>query len=203
MFICFEGIAGAGKTTQVKILEKYLKTKKLKTFVSAAYENKRRNLVSNFINKANIKQNKEAMMFLFQTLHAAQREEVLTALNKKEVVIADRWRYSFWTYHLQKKTFNGDEIIMKKMDELAFKSLNPDICFLLNLSPQLAYERYLKREKKINESGLNLVDFNYFKSVVKMYKKIAELNCWEIVDASNDEKYVFDQIKKIIDKKVC
>jgi dTMP kinase len=105
MFICFEGIAGAGKTTQVKILEKYLESKEIKIFSSAIYENRRRKLISNFINEIGIKHNKEAVMFLFQALHAAQYEEVLVALKEKKIVIADRWRYSFWTYHLYQQTY--------------------------------------------------------------------------------------------------
>ena len=65
MFICFEGIAGAGKTTQVNILGDYLCSKNIKVFKSAIYEDDRRKIISKFVNDIGITNNKNAVTFLF------------------------------------------------------------------------------------------------------------------------------------------
>lgn len=102
MFICFEGIAGSGKTTQTKLLADYLKNIKRKdVFVSAVYEGERRKVISDFMSKSGIKVDQNAVMFLFQALHAAQYHEVNEALISGKIVIADRWRYSFFAHHLK------------------------------------------------------------------------------------------------------
>ena len=124
MFICFEGIAGSGKTTQTKLLADYLKNVKGKdVFVSAVYERERRKAISDFMNLSGIKAAQTAVMFLFQALHAAQYHEVHEALMSDKIVIADRWRYSFFAHHLQQNTFNGDAMLMNQLDLLTRRYL--------------------------------------------------------------------------------
>jgi len=85
--ICSEGIAGSGKTTQTKLLTNYLKNVKGKdVFISAAYEGERRKAVSDFMNTSGIKPDQNAVMFLFQALHAAQYHEVNKAIGIGKIV---------------------------------------------------------------------------------------------------------------------
>lgn len=203
MFICFEGIAGSEKTTQTKLLADYLNNVKSKDiFVSTVYERGRRKAISDFMNLSGIKADQNAVMFLFQALHAAQYHEVNEALMSDKIVIADRWRYSFFAHHLQQNTFNEDILLMNKLDLLAHRTLDPDIYFLLKISPLIAYERYLKREHAISDGGLELMDEKYFKSVSSYYEQLAHDKGWNVIDGIRSEDEISKEIQSIIDKKL-
>ncbi len=203
MFICFEGIAGSGKTTQATLLARYLKNKKGRdVFVSAAYEGSRRKLSAAFMNDSGIKRDQNAIMFLFQALHAAQHQEVCDALDAGCIVIADRWRYSFFAHHLYQKTFINDEELMSRLDYLAFRSLEPNIHITLNLPSELAFRRYINRERAIDDNGLELMDFQYFSSGIEYYKNIAHIHGWNVIDGTGSKIATFERIRKIIDEQL-
>lgn len=195
MFICFEGLAGTGKTTQCNILANYLRnTKEDDVFVSAVYEDNKRKVISEFLNTSGIYKDQNAVMFLFQALHCVQYQEALEALSENKIVIADRWRYSFFAHHLNQGTFNGDSKIIYQLDNLAFRDLKPDFTILLQLPYKTAYDRYVNRERSTNDKGLALMDLEYFRSVSDYYSEIANKNKWYIIDASGDEKTVSHRI---------
>ena len=203
MFICLEGIAGSGKTTQTKLLADYLKNVKGKDiFISAVYEGERRSVVSDFMNASGIKLDQNAVMFLFQALHAAQYHEVKNALSINKTVIADRWRYSFFAHHLYQRTFDKNENLMLQLDLLAYRSLEPDICFLIDIPAKIAYNRYIERERSINDNGLDLMNLEYFIMVADYYKNLAHDKGWYIVDGTKDQQTIFRDIKAIIDEKL-
>ncbi len=203
MFICFEGIAGSGKTTQVKLLADYLKDEKSKdVFISAAYEGERRKMISDFINTSGIKTDQNAIMFLFQSLHAVQYREASKAISVGKTVISDRWRYSFFAHHLYQNTFNGDENLIHKLDLLAYRSLEPDICFLIDIPAEIAHNRYIKREQAINDNGLELMNLEYFVSITDYYRNLAHDNGWSVIDGTKNRQTIFHNIKTVIDKKL-
>ncbi|MDP3953539.1 MAG: dTMP kinase [bacterium] len=203
MFICYEGIAGGGKTTQAKMLADYLsKVKKREVFVNAVYEGTRRKLVSDFMNESGIKSDQNAVMFLFQALHAIQYQEVRQALDLGKTVIADRWRHSFFAHHLYQNTFDGNEKLMQELDILAYRTLEPDILFLIDIPAEVAYDRYIQRESDAGDNGLEVMSLEYFTSVTKYYKQLAEDKDYQIVDGTADPEAVFQEIKKVIDKEL-
>jgi len=201
MFICFEGIAGSGKTTQARLLATYLRNNKKKTvFVGAAYEGSRRKAVSTFINSTGITADQNAVMFLFQALHATHYHETMHAINMGQIVIADRWRQSFFSYHLYQKTFGQNVNLMSEIDRLAYRTLEPDIYFLIDLPAEIAYQRFLVREKRLNDHGLDSKDLKGFISVSKYYRQLAHNQNWHIIDGKQSKKAIFIEIKGIIDK---
>ncbi|KKP97976.1 MAG: hypothetical protein US71_C0001G0082 [Parcubacteria group bacterium GW2011_GWD2_38_12] len=185
MFICLEGIAGSGKTTQTKLLADYLKNVKGKDiFISAVYEGERRSVVSDFMNASGIKLDQNAVMFLFQALHAAQYHEVKNALSINKTVIADRWRYSFFAHHVYQDTFGKNENLMFQLDLLAYRSLEPDICFLIDIPAKIAYNRYIERERSINDNGLDL-RMEMLKNIENQFKQ-DHLNFYGIQASAKD-----------------
>jgi len=203
MFLCFEGLAGGGKTTQANLLADYLRrTQEKEVFVSAVYEGEARKRVSDFMHASGIASDQRAVMFLFQALHAAQHRGVSDALDEGKIVIADRWRDSFFAHHLYQGTFNGDEDLMRQIDQLAFGSLEPDVCFLIDVPAEVAYDRYVQRERRVEDKGLELMGPEYFSSVANYYRKIAHDKHWHVVDGTKDQQSVFEHITSVIKKDV-
>lgn len=200
MFICFEGIAGSGKTTQTKLLSDYLRNiKNIKVFESAAFEGVRRNTVSAFMNQTGIKSDANAIMFLFQALHATHYKETLQALERNEFVIADRWRHAFISYHTYHNTFGHETNLIHQLDKLAYRSLEPDIYFLIDMPAELAFQRYMEREIFINDNSLEFSNISAFKSINEYYRQLSHHNNWRVVDGTQSKEIIFAEIKTIID----
>ena len=91
---------------------------------------------------------------------------------------------------------------MRQLNLLAYRALEPDIYFLLSISPSIAYERYLEREHFINDSGLELMNGEYFNSVSNYYNQLAHNNSWHVADGTQDPQTVSRKIRDIIDQKL-
>jgi dTMP kinase len=203
MFICLEGVAGAGKSTQAKILAKYLgATLSKKVFISAAFEGNRRLLVNRFMKSSGVANDQRAIMFLFQALHATQYFEVANALKRKSFVIADRWRYSFFAHHLLRSTSGiADRKILVMLNRLAFRNLEPEITILLDLAPSIAHQRYIRREKIQKDGVLEIASKRYLSSVRRYYLNIAKKKGWIVINATRSKHEVAKMIRDVINEK--
>ncbi|MEK7497621.1 MAG: hypothetical protein AAB656_01745, partial [Patescibacteria group bacterium] len=104
-----------------------------------------------------------------------------------------------FAHHLYQNTFGGDENLMHQLDLLAYRSLEPDIYFLIDIPAEDAYNRYIKREQTIGDDGLELMDLGYFVSVGNYYKNLAQDKGWYIIDGTKNQQVVFEDVQNIID----
>ncbi|MEK0436181.1 MAG: dTMP kinase [Proteobacteria bacterium] len=182
-FISFEGVEGSGKSTQAKLLYKFIKKKITKKVIltrepgGTPFAEKIRNILLD--NK--IKNNPLTEFFL---LMAARNDHVVNKINyylkKKFIIICDRFFYSTLAYQHYLEGMNKKFIsnVQKKI----FSRIHPDITFLIDLDKKESKKRISKRNKKTNRfDKLSTHDFNKirngFLKISKIYKnKITIIN---------------------------
>lgn len=197
-FISFEGVEGSGKSTQAKLLYKFIKKKITKKVIltrepgGTPFAEKIRNILLD--NK--IKNNPLTEFFL---LMAARNDHVVNKINyylkKKFIIICDRFFYSTLAYQHYLEGMNKKFIsnVQKKI----FSRIHPDITFLIDLDKKESKKRISKRNKKTNRfDKLSTHDFNKirngFLKISKIYKnKITIIN----------GKKSLNEIQKNINKK--
>jgi len=175
-FICFEGVEGSGKSTQAKLLYKFIKKKITKKVIltrepgGTLFSEKIRNLMLD--KKTNISPLTE-----FFLLMAARNEHITSKINfylkKNFIIICDRFFYSTLAYQhylegMEKKFIFS---IQKKI----FNKVHPDITFLIDLNKKESKARINKRAKKTNRfDKLSSYHFNKIRNgfikISKMYK---------------------------------
>jgi dTMP kinase len=183
MYICLEGIDGAGKSTQLDYIEKWLiesgfKVKKVFEPTNSDVGKLLRKLLKNS------NANSEDMQKVFGLLFAADRlilkNELITSEKDKEIIISDRSFYSSLAYQIPQSW-------IKTLNEHAKK---PDLVILLDIDPELAVKRCSKEDTFENKSFLTDVRLKYL--------KIAKEENFKIIDAGNGENKVKSDIKKAI-----
>lgn len=191
-----EGIDGSGKTTQTQILEQNLKQEGYKVFLSKSCPPENKNLLENFIEGFEIDRRSIAMMFLFQTLHEKQWQEVQEALEKKNtLVIADRWNASFWTYHLTFGPLRKNPTLLWNLDKITFKGLTPAVTFLLDLPAETAIAR--KKKAKL-QNRFDQETTETFSVIQKKYLEIAKTyDDWVIIKADDSIEAIQAEIWEI------
>ncbi len=182
-FICFEGVEGSGKSTQAKLLYKFIKKKITKKVIltrepgGTLFSEKIRNLMLD--KKTNINPLTE-----FFLLMAARNEHIISKINlylkKNFIIICDRFFYSTLAYqhYLERMDKNFIYNIQKKI----FANIHPDITFLIDLDKKESKKRINNRTKKKNKfDKLSTYHFNKirngFLKISKIYKnKITLIN---------------------------
>ncbi len=140
MFVTFEGCEGVGKSTQLKLLKEYLiATSQPALFIrepgSTPISEQIREVILDPKNKEMTPET-EALLYAASRAQLV-REVILPAIMRGELVICDRFIDSSIAYQGYARGLGVDEV--KKINELALCSLEPDLTVFIDLSPREAF----------------------------------------------------------------
>ncbi|MCY3727264.1 MAG: dTMP kinase [Paracoccaceae bacterium] len=196
-FITFEGIDGAGKSTQVKLLQQNLNSKGFDCIVtrepggSTGSEKLRKILVDK--NKYNWSNLSELLLF-FAARKDHVEKTILPALNDGKIVICDRFTDSTRVYQSQGKQDLGEliELLQSKVIQL-----DPDLTFILRINSEISLQRTNSRQdgdwrvSSLSSERLMQV-INGFSDLTKQFPN----RCFEI----STETSLEESAKKILER---
>lgn len=139
MFFCFEGIDGAGKSTQAQMLVQQLKSDGYDAeLVGDPGTTKIGTAIRQILLHNSEPISTQAQMLLFSAARAELAEYITGRQRAGAVIICDRWLLSTLVYQ---GVLNG--ISQKTILDVfnATCALLPDVCFLLDISPDAAKKR--------------------------------------------------------------
>ncbi len=200
LFITFEGTDGSGKTTQIKLLEAYIREKGYEVVLSREPGGTK---ISEIIRDLILDPaNKEIVPLTEMILYAASRaqhvEEVIApAIEGGKVVICDRYVDSSYAY--QGGGRGVDLKMIADVNRVAVNSVVPDITFFLDLDPEIAINR------RINSTGADRIEqekLDFHRRVYEAYKKLSLLYPDRIktINAALSIEEISAQIKHYIDE---
>lgn len=139
MFICFEGIDGAGKSTQSRMLYQRLKKEgKRVELVADPGTTKIGTAIRQILLHNDAPISPVAQMLLFSAARAELSAYIKTLLKQKVTVICDRWLLSTLVYQGTVNKIDID-LILDIFD--ATTSVEPNLCVLLDIDPNTTKKR--------------------------------------------------------------
>ena len=139
MFVCFEGIDGAGKTTQTRMLhQRLLDDGVVAELVADPGTTKIGTAIRQILLHNDEPISAPAQMLLFSAARAELAEYIRARLAAGVVILCDRWLLSTLVYQGEINNISTD-LILKIFEETSF--VRPDICFLLDIPPDDAAVR--------------------------------------------------------------
>jgi dTMP kinase len=173
IFITFEGIEGCGKSTHSKLLSNYLKDRGYSCIHTRepGGTNLGEEIRVTLLKSKNIDISDLAELFLFEACRAQLVKDVITpALNKKKIVICDR--FSDATLSYQGYGGNVDIKMIKALNKAATEGLSPDITLLLDIDTA----KGLRRAGRKGVDRMELKGMAYHKKVRSGYLKLARID---------------------------
>ena len=203
-FIVFEGIEGCGKSFQSNKLLKNLKKKKISSLLTREPGGtKSAELIRNLIRKDYFnKDNKEKFDKYTDTLlYLAARNEhvknkIKPSLQKKQVVICDRFTDSTLAYQVFGKKVNIN--LINSVHKYILNGLKPNLTFILKVSSKTSRER-LNMRRSTNRYD-NFARSFYTKAQKSFLKISKNKKNYYVLDSSNNDDSLEQKIFKIVSK---
>lgn len=198
IFITTEGPDGAGKSTQIKLLEEYLRQKGYEVVVTrepggTKISEKIRDLILD-------KDNTEMSPITEALLYAASRAQHVTEVIKPSVedgrvVICDRFIDSSYVYQGIAREL-GFEMV-QAINYAAVQGMIPDVTLLFDIDPEVSLKRKTDGGKG---DRLELEDIKFHKMVYNGYRSLAENDSRiKVIDAARGISDIHRDIINIID----
>lgn len=202
IFITMEGPDGAGKSTQIDLLKKYLEDKGYNILLT---RDPGGNDISEAIRKIILNKDFTEMGYMTELLLYASaraqlvKENIKPALEAGTAVIADRFVDSSAVYQGIGRGLGIDTVY--KVNEFALQGIMPDMTILMDLEAEVGLARK-KNQAELDRMERESVDFH--KKVVAGYRELADRYPERIlkVDATLQVQEIHDIIVTNIEKKL-
>lgn len=186
--IIVEGIDGSGKSTQIHLLDKWLKFKNIPAFLSEWNSSE---IVKNVTSRG--KKKEQLTPTTFSLLHAtdfADRYErnIFPLLRAGYIVLADRYIYTAYARDIVR---GCDPLWIRKVYDFALK---PDITFYFRVPVDVAAGRILSGRPKLKyyEAGMDLnlsndiyESYRIFQSrIIEQYEKMVMTETFAVIDGA-------------------
>lgn len=153
MFICFEGIDGAGKSTQARMLQQRLRQDNLDVeLVADPGTTQIGTAIRQILLHNDAPISSHAQLLLFSAARAELATYIKDRLKTGATVVCDRWILSTLVYQGILNKISTDTILNIFN---ATCDLWPDICFVLDISPENATSRTGKPRDRYERRSLD------------------------------------------------
>lgn len=197
---------GSGKTTQIRLLRKYLSRKGIPCKVTREPGGTR---IGEKIRRILLNPEHREMvplteLLLYESSRAQHVQEVILPLLKKGVVVlSDRFADASIAY--QGYGRKVDLKWVETLNRLASFGIKPDMTFLLDCPTDLGLKRALERNRRFKnekEGRFEKEQMEFHHRVRKGYLALAkkEPNRVKVIDTRSGEKKVFEKIRTIVDQ---
>ncbi|MCT4593658.1 MAG: dTMP kinase [Anaeromicrobium sp.] len=199
LFISFEGPDGAGKTTQIKMLEEYLKNKGYDVVLTREPGG---TSISEQIRKVILDVNNGNMNYMTEALlYAASRaqhvsEVIKASIDDGKIVICDRFVDSSVVYQGIGRNLGIDTV--EAINKFAVDDCMPHVTFLFKICPEEGIRRKSKQGEK---DRLENEKIDFHKRVYKGYEELRDkhVNRIQEIDAERTIEEIHEDIKRRID----
>lgn len=200
LFITIEGIEGAGKSTNSKLVLDYFNNLQLPTLHTrepggTVIAEKIRNIVlQQDISEPITKQAELLLLFAARSQHLANL--IVPALNDSKIVICERFTDASFAY--QGAGRGIDVQYIKYLEHFVQHDLRPDLTLLFDVEVQIGLER-VKKRGVLDRIEQEKIDF--FTKVRNMYLELANNNDrYRIINANNDLVTIKKQLITTLDQ---
>ncbi len=197
LFITFEGADGCGKTTQMKLLDEFLRNKSFDVVTTiepggVGVGQKIREILLNY--DGDVSSNCEAFLFL---ANRAQNIDsvVKPAVADGKIVLCDRHIDSTIAYQGYGRGVDIEQL--KMLNDLATSKFKPDLTLVFDIDVETSMQRVGKNKDRLESAGKD-----FHQRVRNGYLDLAkqEPERIKVIDARGSIEIVFEKVKEIISR---
>ncbi|HVN82384.1 MAG TPA: dTMP kinase [Terriglobia bacterium] len=204
VFISFEGIDGCGKTTQIHLLERSLRMRRIPVVVAREPggtplgESIRRILLDS--STTHLEPISELLLY-YASRHQNLTETILPALENGNWVLCDRYADASMAYQGYGRGI--DLMTIEALNRISINCRMPDLTILIDVDPGLSLARARDRNshRKVDEGRFEKEPLEFYNRVRQGYMKMAqkESSRFRIVDGNQSIDQVHQEILRIMD----
>ena len=203
-FITLEGIDGTGKSTQLRLLVRYLKKRGLPVRVTREPGGTKlgERIRKILLDSKNTHLSSLAELALMYAARAQHLEEVIRpALAKRQIVISDRYNDASLAYQGYGRKLGVATV--RAFDRIVSGRTQPDLTILLDLAPRLSLGRAVGRQslRNSNQGRFESQGLDFHRRVRRGYMAIARMDPRrvKVVPAGGPVAEVHARIRSLLD----
>lgn len=208
-FITFEGGDGTGKSTQIKLLENYLKEKGKNVITTKEPGGTEVGLEIRKLLVCGDKDKFDAVaeaLLYFADRHIHLTKKIWPAMNEGKIVLSDRFAdstfaYQYWGYNkrVSKET-------LQSLYQISVGDFKPDLTIILDIDPEIGLERSFNKAKNMDVKELRFEgrELEFHHNLRKGFLEIAkeEPNRCVLLDADKSIDELHRDIVNVVNQRL-